>query len=352
MVWLGLAVVVVALWFLFRYIAARSNRAADVRQSSSGSIDFTYLPTKFVIFDLETTGLDPKRDEIIEIGAIRINRDSNIHDTCQTLVKPTRKISREITRLNSISQEMVDRDGMAPEQAIREFLDFVQDLPLVSFNADFDMAFLRNLAGKHGIVVDNEASCVLKMARLAWPGRGSYKLIDLAKEGGLSLVGTHRALEDSGRALLVFAAAARVLGGTITTRKKKHAKETCETSARMRTYLRTSEIPNDFAERNLLGIEFERIGEIDKAIDCYEANVADGFTGSHPFDRLAIIFRRRRDTASEIAVLKRAIEVFSQESINKRWDATKNVQKYRQRLDRVSTRQAKRLSRAAERSVV
>ena len=94
-------------------------------------------------------------------------------------------------------------------------------------------------------------------------------------------------------------------------------------------------VPNDPVERNLRGMEMEAAGLIDNAIECYEANIRDGFPGNHPYDRLVIIFRRRRDTTSEVRVLKRAIEVFEQLQASKRADVAPKLEKFRQRLRNV-----------------
>ena len=175
-------------------------------------VSLAYLPARFVVFDLETTGLDPEKHEIIEIGAIRVNRDSINHDTFQSLVKPSKKVPKKITELTGINQSMLDTDGEPIESALRDFASFVGDLQLVSFNADFDLAFLHNAAAKHSLAFTNPVSCALKMARRAWPGRKSYRLVDLAKDGDLSSDGTHRALGDCQRALIVYTAAASKLG--------------------------------------------------------------------------------------------------------------------------------------------
>lgn len=175
-------------------------------------INLAPLPEQFVVFDLETTGLDPAKHEIIEIGAIRVNRDSSNHDTFQQLVKPSKRVPKKITELTGITQAMVDNEGEPLEKALREFLSFAGELRLVSFNAAFDMAFLHNAANKYSVTVSNQVSCALKMARRAWPGRRSYRLIDLAKDGHLSSAGTHRALGDCQRAMIVYAAAASQAG--------------------------------------------------------------------------------------------------------------------------------------------
>jgi DNA polymerase III epsilon subunit-like protein len=158
------------------------------------SVDFSSVPERFVAFDLETTGLDPLRHEIIEIGA-------------------KKRIPKRITQINGISQDMVNQEGEPLQQALAGFVEFIGDLPLVSFNAEFDMGFLLNAAAQHNMIIKNEVSCSLKMARRAWPGLNSYRLSDLAKGANLSDEGTHRALGDSLRALQIYIYAASSLTG-------------------------------------------------------------------------------------------------------------------------------------------
>jgi DNA polymerase III epsilon subunit family exonuclease len=180
--------------------------------SSDGlTVDLSSVPERFIVFDLETTGLDPTRHEIIEIGAIRVQVNSEVHDSFQTLVKPLKRIPKAITRINGISQEMVDQEGEPLEIALTEFVEFIGDLPLVSYNAEFDMGFLLNATDRHNIAIKNEVSCALKMARRAWPGLKSYRLCDIAKMGNLSDEDTHRALGDCKRTILIYTAAASIL---------------------------------------------------------------------------------------------------------------------------------------------
>tara|TARA_R110001592_G_scaffold248105_2_gene510232 strand:+ start:356 stop:964 length:609 start_codon:yes stop_codon:yes gene_type:complete len=183
-----------------------------LRSSKKQKVSLKHLPEQFVVFDLETTGLSPEKNEIIEFGAIRVHRDSVNHDTFQQLVKPSRKVPKKITELTGINQAMLDEEGVPIEDALRDFVAFIGDSHLVSFNSSFDMSFLQNAAAKHSITVSNPVSCALKMARRAWPGRKSYRLADLAKDGNLSSAGTHRALGDCQRTLIVYAAAASKLG--------------------------------------------------------------------------------------------------------------------------------------------
>jgi DNA polymerase III epsilon subunit family exonuclease len=198
-------------WFVIAIIAAAIIYIWIKRKTSRS--DLSILPERFVVFDLETTGLKPDTHEIIEIGAIRVNRDSDNHDTFQALIRPSKKIPKKITEITGITQDMVEKDGYFLETALSQFIEFVGDLPLVSFNAEFDMAFLKAAVNKTkaGALANNRVSCALKMARRAWPGRKSYRLTDLAKDGGLSAEGTHRALGDCKRTMIVYTAAAAEL---------------------------------------------------------------------------------------------------------------------------------------------
>lgn len=183
-----------------------------LRGRRTSVVSIAHLPERFVVFDLETTGLDAAKHEITEIGAIRVNRDSTNHETFQALVKPNKKIPKKIVELTGITQEMLDVDGGAIDEALRGFAAFVGDLRLVSFNAEFDMAFLNAATAKCGLTpFNNPVSCALKMARRAWPGRKSYRLVDIAKDGNLDSKDTHRALGDCQRALTVYCAAASKL---------------------------------------------------------------------------------------------------------------------------------------------
>lgn len=80
-----------------------------------------HLPKEFVVFDLETTGLDPLNDEIIEIAAIRVKRGEKDHQTLTALVRPSKQIPKKITQLTGITQDMVERDGEPLQQVLLEF---------------------------------------------------------------------------------------------------------------------------------------------------------------------------------------------------------------------------------------
>jgi DNA polymerase-3 subunit epsilon len=190
-------VLAVVAYFLFR------GRTGGRQQ-----VPTEYMPDTFVVLDLETTGLDPTRHEIIEIAAIRYRKGTTTHDTLQALVKPTKKVPEKITKMTGITQAMLDKDGEPLAQVLPQFTEFIGSLRLVTFNAEFDMAFLEAAYENHGIAKPaNPVSCALKMARRAWPRRKSFRLEHLANDGAFSEGKAHRALEDARLALIVYAAA-------------------------------------------------------------------------------------------------------------------------------------------------
>lgn len=198
---------VAAVFFLalaWRLYGARRGRPA-------GRALERILPAQFIIADIETTGLDPLRHEIIEIAAIRVHRDSEHHDTFQALVRPRRKVSRRITSITGITNEMLEREGEELEAVMREFLAFIGDRRLVFFNAAFDVAFLQAAAVRASCTLDNPVTCALAMAKEAWPGLSSYRLTDLGRMAGVSTDGAHRALKDCQLTMGLYGAAASVL---------------------------------------------------------------------------------------------------------------------------------------------
>lgn len=202
MIWIFVGLVIFCIAFL-SYIN---------KNESDKKVNLAVLPERFIVLDIETTGLHVAHHEIIEIGAIRVNRDSAIHESFQTLVRPTTPLPKKIIEITGITQSMVDTDGVSLETALTEFLEFIGDLPLVTFNAEFDMAFLQKAASDQGTAIRNKASCALKMSRRAWPGLKAYRLQYLAEKAGLATDETHRALADCQLTLIIFGAAGSKLG--------------------------------------------------------------------------------------------------------------------------------------------
>ncbi len=163
---------------------------------------------KFVFFDLETTGLSPRGCKIIEMAALRVGEESVIAGSFQALVRISQPLPYFITKLTGITNTMLAR-GERIESVFPRFCEFVGDLPLVAYNASFDMGFLRAEAARQKIRLKNTPVCALAVTRARVPGLSSYKLKMVAEHFGIQERQTHRALDDCVMGLRVFAEAMR-----------------------------------------------------------------------------------------------------------------------------------------------
>jgi predicted DnaQ family exonuclease/DinG family helicase len=145
----------------------------------------------YVALDLETTGIDPDRDAIIEIGAIKFEGDRVI-DTWTSLVDPARPLPYRIQYLTGITP--ADLNG-APSlfDVLPEVGAFVGTHPVVGHSVPFDLAFLR----RHGALVNNDPIDTFELASLLMPHAARYSLVQLASELDIELSSAHRALDDA-----------------------------------------------------------------------------------------------------------------------------------------------------------
>jgi len=152
----------------------------------------------YVVFDFETTGFSPVKNEIIQIGAVKFDAESHEElSRFNQLVRPERSyVSTQIARLTGIhGKDLLDKPVIA--EVLPDFLAFISDSLLIAHNASFDMSFLLQAMADCGIeraesfkVYDTlaEAKSLMKAK--------SYKLEDLKQELGMTDVRSHDALND------------------------------------------------------------------------------------------------------------------------------------------------------------
>lgn len=172
-----------------------------------------YVPD-YVLYDLETTGISSIYDEVIEISAVKV-RNGKIVDEFSELVNPGRKIPYAASRVNNISDEMVEK-ARAFEKVLPEFLAFSGNDILAGHNiAGFDMKFLYRDCEKYfGQTLTNDYIDTLAIAKMCFPEWKHRRLSDLAEHYGISTKGAHRALADCRMNQQVFEMMAKELGGT------------------------------------------------------------------------------------------------------------------------------------------
>ena len=144
----------------------------------------------FVCIDLETTGLDPEIETIIEVGAVKFRR-GEVVETFSKLANPKRQLTPFIKRLTGIKQAEVD--GAQPFAAIAdEVRDFVGEAPLIGQNVSFDIGFL----AKAGVRFPGPVFDTRDLASMLMPN-GNYSLNMLARALGVPSWNAHRALDDA-----------------------------------------------------------------------------------------------------------------------------------------------------------
>ncbi len=151
---------------------------------------------RYIIFDLETTGLSAATERIIEIGAVKVE-NGKILESFDLFVDPEKAITPEITRLTSITNEMV---AGAPKEAeaLEQFFRFCDGCDiLVAHNADFDMGFLRAAIRRCGREEDPVQIDTLVMARAMYPELKKHKLDTIAERLGVTQKHHHRADDDA-----------------------------------------------------------------------------------------------------------------------------------------------------------
>ena len=148
-----------------------------------------------VVFDIETTGLEATRCEIIEIGAVKLH-NGRISETFETLIKPKGEIPEEIINLTGITPDMVV-NAPSIKQVMPDFYKFCFGTTIMAYNIDFDYKFISVHGKKLGYVFDNKQIDVLFLARAYVPGLKNFKLSTVCKKLGVSLENAHRAVHDA-----------------------------------------------------------------------------------------------------------------------------------------------------------
>ena len=165
----------------------------------SGDMEFD---REYVAFDLETTGLSSQKDEIIEIGAVRMQGGKEL-DRFQTFVNPRRRLEQKIVELTGITDAML-ADAPSIETVLPEFLEFVGDRVLVAHNADFDTGFIREACRKQGLNYGFTSVDTLILSQNLLPHLNKFKLDVVSNALSLPDFNHHRAGDDAVTCGLIF----------------------------------------------------------------------------------------------------------------------------------------------------
>lgn len=266
-------------------------------------------PSDYVVLDFETNGLNPQECDIIQMAAIRYRNDEKI-DIFSSFVYTT-SIPLKVTELTSITVEDC-KSAPKLEELLPQLLNFIGDDVIIAHNASFDLSFLMesmkrlNIPGKTFVYVDT-----LRLARQKIKGVKWHKLPILKKYLKLEY-DSHLAEDDCYVCHQVY----KYCRGLSLTNKEVTSTNVVIGSnfITLPDNKGTSNLTDILEKQIALANSLEIAGEIDEAIKIYEECIRKKCNQNTPYDRLIILYRKKRQKENEIRVLKLAIEIFKTES--------------------------------------
>lgn len=171
------------------------QRKGSMMPRESKGFSILSLKDDFTALDLETTGLDPQADMIIEVGAIKV-RGGAEKERYHRLVNPGRPIPWIVTDITGITDDMVEGQPTI-EEVLPDFLSWLSDDIILGHNVGFDVNFLYDNSERIiGKPFANDYIDTLRLARYLYPEERHNRLSDLIKRFGIAETQTHRALDD------------------------------------------------------------------------------------------------------------------------------------------------------------
>lgn len=303
------------------YKKSKNGIKSKLNQNALKNTNFDYKKTssitlkKFIAFDFETTGLEPKEKDIIQIGAAKFE-NGVIVDQFESFVKPTlSKITKTTIDINGITSNMV-KDAPTITEILPSFIEFIGDSTLIAHNAKFDVSFLLvaielyNSKSNTQIEFDNSVLDTLSKSRKLIDDSENHKLITLKEYFSIEELTDHNAIADA------------IACGKL--------------YLNLQNVYEVKKIDREIVERNEAGKRLEKEGLIDAAIELYEKNIALDFEGDLPYNRLAILYRKKKQYEDEKRVLEHAVDVFTNKVYKKRSDRITKLNKFQERLDTVN----------------
>lgn len=152
----------------------------------------------YTLLDIETTGLNPYRDHVTELGAIKVRDNKTIGQFSKLVFYPrSNKVPSFITKLNGITEELLVTEGVPVKEAMTEFRQFIGNDTIIGYNVNFDLNFLYDLAKKFKLpVLNNDYVDVLRLARAYYPAQHN-RLLDCMQRAGIAESEQHHGLADS-----------------------------------------------------------------------------------------------------------------------------------------------------------
>lgn len=272
----------------------RSSRRGGSPQVSyqAMSLEDAMQMEDYVVVDVETTGLHPETDEIIEVAAIR--SIGGKFEVYRTLVFPRNRIPEFVTQLTGIRNIDV-MNAPQIKKVAPKLLNFVRDLPIVAHNAPFDVKFIAAAFEKIGADIDMKYIDTVPLARIAFPGMQNYKLATLID--ALKLIQgkqQHRAESDATATLRLFELCQSEIPRRATEEKRLYEQE---------------QLLEKAYHLNQFGMQAEAAGNVAKAIGYYEDVLEEKVPLPNAYMRLAVIYKKQHRWEDVVRVCDAALAV-------------------------------------------
>lgn len=148
----------------------------------------------YISLDTEATGLSPKHDKIIEIGAVKV-KDGEIVNTFSTFINPGRRLPENIVSLTGITDDDL-KDAPDISEVIGDFTAFCEDLPLLGHHLISDYAIVKQACVNEKLAFEKDGIDTLRISRAVFPELPSKRLSDMCEHYDIS-INAHRALNDA-----------------------------------------------------------------------------------------------------------------------------------------------------------
>lgn len=176
--------------------ASDMSKAAIYQKARKMQAARAKFPTSYVALDIESSGMLPTDDHIIEVAAIRCMEGEDDIEFAR-LIRFDGELSPGIVALTGITEEMLKAEGVDCGQAMRELNEFIGNLPVICHNAIFDISFIRQACKQHGVAMPRSRVLdTLDISRRAFKHLSDHKLSTLAQALGIRPEREHRALSD------------------------------------------------------------------------------------------------------------------------------------------------------------
>lgn len=246
----------------------------------------------YTVFDLETTGLDPNTDEIIEISAIRVENGQQVAEF-SALVQPTdHLVSLDITQLTGITNDMLTGKPTI-ETVMPRFLEFIGDTPLVGHNiCAFDLLFCNRACAQIGCPrIENQCVDTLPLARRHLKLK-NYRLGTIASAFHVIPDTAHRALADCQTTMLCFEALKKLQAAPLTMQQAtgRRAKQTSPSG-----------------KAKISAGDYKKFAQVPKAKDIHPTRTE--FDPNHPLFGKTCVFSGDLETMNRETAMQRTVDV-------------------------------------------